>query len=365
MAKKLNIEQQLLVNAAADEILESSTIHQQAVVRMLAVASEHRLNAAHLMEDLQVEMRSATARDVSELVYEIMSGVPLESALAHVPGIVPEPVILAFATAQSQGLQAPLNQALLNGPAIRRSERDHSQDVSIASKLMGLFWRYVFCFQILTFVMFFIIPQFKDMFLEFGVDLPFSMILLINVCNKVVQLWFVFPLILITILVLAIYTKPQFFISYFTRWIPNRWQQPVLTKNARKDRSLAWVVQSSDLASDVAVRFVSGNEIGVAKKRRLAAAEKLESGADVMETLTSERVVSRRVSRVAEAASSKESAGWILRKASEARELRSHGRSLTGINCFIWMGNFLLLFLGGWFAISIVQSLLSVIRGVV
>ena len=45
---QLSVEQQLLVSAAADEILESTNIHQQTLVRMLAVASEHNLNAANL-----------------------------------------------------------------------------------------------------------------------------------------------------------------------------------------------------------------------------------------------------------------------------------------------------------------------------
>ena len=50
--KQLSVEQQLLVSAAADEIFESTNIHQQTLIRMLAVASEYNLNAANLLEDL-------------------------------------------------------------------------------------------------------------------------------------------------------------------------------------------------------------------------------------------------------------------------------------------------------------------------
>ena len=50
--QKLNVEQQLLVTAAVDEILETASIHQQALIRMLAVASEHKLNAANLLDCL-------------------------------------------------------------------------------------------------------------------------------------------------------------------------------------------------------------------------------------------------------------------------------------------------------------------------
>ncbi|MDB2687483.1 hypothetical protein N9Y42_09760, partial [Mariniblastus sp.] len=57
---KLTVEQQLLVSTVADEITETTSIHQQAIVRMLAVASEHELNAANLLHDLSIEMKSWT-----------------------------------------------------------------------------------------------------------------------------------------------------------------------------------------------------------------------------------------------------------------------------------------------------------------
>jgi type IV pilus assembly protein PilC len=48
---------------------------------------------------------------------------------------------------------------------------------------------------ILTFIMIWIIPQFKEMFEEFEIDLPGMTVLLIDISNRVVQLWFLFPLI--------------------------------------------------------------------------------------------------------------------------------------------------------------------------
>lgn len=361
--KQLNVEQHLLVNAAADEILDSTSIHQQALVRMLAVASEHQLNAANLLEDLEVEMHSSTARDIPEVVDELRRGVSNEAALAQVPGVVPEPVVLAVAAARAQGLQKPLNQALLNGPAIRRSQNDHAQDTSIVSKLTGLFWRFVFTLNILTFVMLFIVPQFKDMYDEFGIELPVSMGFLIFICNVFTYWWFLFVFFAMAIGVTLFFMRPHLFRGYFTRWIPSRWQQPVLTKSARKDRSLAWVVQSSDDSKEAAVRFVSNSGIGVSRSKRRAAAEKIEAGADVMEALTSERVVSNRESKVVAEAASNESAGWILRKRSHAKELSSHYRGLTGIRLFIWLGDFFLMFIGGLLAIAVFQSLITIIRG--
>ncbi len=48
---------------------------------------------------------------------------------------------------------------------------------------------------ILTFIMIFIIPEFKDMFEEFELKLPAQTELLIAISNRIVKLWFLIPLI--------------------------------------------------------------------------------------------------------------------------------------------------------------------------
>ena len=53
-------------------------------------------------------------------------------------------------------------------------------------------------------IMVFIIPEFKDMFEEFGIDLPWMTQLLIDVSNRCVRLWFLFPLVPITILLFVL-----------------------------------------------------------------------------------------------------------------------------------------------------------------
>ena len=359
--KQLSVEQQLLVSAAADEIFESTNIHQQTLIRMLAVASEYNLNAANLLEDLSVEMKSATAQDIPFVVSDLKSGTLVESALAAVPGIVPEPVVMALAVTQSQGLQKPLNQALLSTDS-RRDEMDHREDTTVISKLIGLFHRYIFAIWILTFMMLFIIPQFKDMFEEFGIDLPPSMQLSIDLSNRIVNYWFVPASFLLAFGLFLVFKRPHLLVSYFVRWIPNRWQQPVLTKRARKDRSFAWVVRANDDSTDAAIRFVSSSDIGVKIKKRIAAAKKIESGTEALDALTTERVISKRASEVVSKASSSESANWLLRRMSDVKELNSHYRNLAGIRLLIWLGDFFLMVVAGLAAVSIFQSLLSIIR---
>ena len=269
---------------------------------------------------------------------------------------------MALDVAQSQGLQKPLNQALLS-IGNRRNETDHQEDATVVSKLIGLFQRYVFTICILTFMMLFIIPQFKDMFEEFGIELPDSMERLIELSNLFAKFWFVPASFLLALGLFCVFKRPHLFVSYFIRWIPNRWQQPVLTKSARKDRSFAWVVRASDDSTDAAIRFVSSNGIGVKTKKRIAAAKKIESGTEVLDALTTERVISKRASDVVSKASSSESASWLLRRMSGVKELKRHYRNLAGVRLLIWVGDFILMLVAGLTAVSIFQCLITIIQG--
>ena len=57
---------------------------------------------------------------------------------------------------------------------------------------------------ILAFIMIWIIPQFKDMFEEFEIDLPAMTQLLIDISTRCAQLWFLFPIIPVAIIVFII-----------------------------------------------------------------------------------------------------------------------------------------------------------------
>ena len=58
----------------------------------------------------------------------------------------------------------------------------------------------VFTIGILTFIMLFIIPEFQKMFEEFGIELPAMTQLLMAISDRVCKLWFLFPLIPISMM---------------------------------------------------------------------------------------------------------------------------------------------------------------------
>ena len=360
---KLTVDQQLLVSSVANEITDTTSIHQQAIVRMLAVASEHKLNAANLIEDLSVEIKSNTARKIPFVVHDLKAGLSIQQAFARTPGIVPESTVLALEAADSRGLQNPLNHALLKTTNKCEAETVGAENLEAVDHVSKLLQKYIFVIAILSFMMLFLVPQFKSMYGEFGIELPISMQLLVTVSNIVVKLWFVFAFILMAVTVFFIWRHPRVFTNYFTRWIPSRWQQPVLTKRAQQDLSVAWVVQTSGDLPETAKQFIHRNGVDAEELNRISDAGKAGPGGGILQAFASKRVISKRASTAASAASSNESAAWILRKMSQQSQQNRRQRSLAGLRTVIWIGNFFLLFLAGWTAIAIFQSLIFIIRG--
>ena len=86
---------------------------------------------------------------------------------------------------------------------LRRLTEFRERTQSLKNKIVGAMLYPImvvlFTIGILTFIMLFIIPQFKDMFEEFGIELPLATQLLIEISNKVTQMWFLAPLIPISI----------------------------------------------------------------------------------------------------------------------------------------------------------------------
>ena len=363
ISSKLTVEQQVLVSAVADELSETTTIHQQVVLRMLAIATEHDLNAANLLEDLGVEMRSVMARELPSVVSGLNLGLPVVESLARSPRVAPESAVMALEVARSRGLEKPLNEALLNRTNRRESESSGSESYAAIEQVNKLLLKYIFVIAVFSFLALFIIPQFTDMYEEFGIELPLSMSSFIEFMRFFGNYGFLFPFILLAILPYLIWRYPRFFTSLYTRWIPSRWQQPVLSKRAKQEFSTAWVVQTSDALPETAKQFVNVNGVGTEELETLTAAEKTEAKTGIMQALAKNRSVTMRTAMVASRASSQESAAWILRKMSHVNQVERRRRGLDGLGILLWIGNLFVLAIAAWGSIAIFQCLFYIITG--
>jgi len=260
-------------------------------------------------------------------------------------------------------LQKPLNQALLS-TTNRRISHTGTEDLAAINRVSNLIFKFLFLSNIFSFLMLFIVPQFKAMFEEFGIELPLSMQFLIEFSNQAAHFWFLFPLGILAVGIYVVIRHTWVFTSYFTRWIPSRWGQPVLTKRVQKELSLAWVVQTSDALPKTAKQFITDNLVGTEELERLTAANKTDAGTGILKALVEKRVLPKQTSAIASMASSHESAAWILRKMSKLSHTNRRQLGFNGLRILTWIGNFITMVLAGWAAIAIFQSLLSIIQGV-
>ena len=125
---------------------------------------------------------------------EIEGGASLSEAMSKVPKVFDRLYVNMIKAGEAGGSLEVI---------LRRLAEFRERTQSLKNKIVGAMLYPImvvlFTIGILTFIMLFIIPQFKDMFEEFGIDLPIPTQLLIEISNKVTQMWFLAPLIPISI----------------------------------------------------------------------------------------------------------------------------------------------------------------------
>ncbi len=173
---------------------------------ILALSVEKGLPLHEEVEALAATMRKRRRRRLLLLAELLRDGVPLAEALERVPGLVTPSMVMA-ARVGSQNGNLP---EMLRGEATRqltglRQERLGGTSPAIAAfYLIGI---PLAAFTVISFVMYYIIPKFKKIFEDFGVELPRTTLLLIDASDFVVTYFYLIPfgLLLMLLAVIAIY----------------------------------------------------------------------------------------------------------------------------------------------------------------
>lgn len=121
---------------------------------------------------------------------EIEGGASLSEAMSKVPKVFDRLYVNMIKAGEAGGSL----EIILRRLAEFR-ERTQSLKTKVIGALIYPIMVILFTICILVFIMIFIIPEFKKMFEEFGIDLPPMTELLIAISNRCVKLWFLFPLV--------------------------------------------------------------------------------------------------------------------------------------------------------------------------
>ena len=159
--------------------------------RQLSILQDAGLPILRSLKILEDQAKPGALKNgLIDVCDEIEGGASLSEAMSKVPKVFDRLYVNMIKAGEAGGSLEVI---------LRRLAEFRERTQSLKNKILGAMLYpvmvVVFTILILTFIMLFIIPQFKEMFEEFGIDLPVATELLIEISNKVTQMWFLAPLI--------------------------------------------------------------------------------------------------------------------------------------------------------------------------
>lgn len=164
--------------------------------RQLSILQDAGLPILRSLKILQEQSRPGALKNaLIDVCDEIESGSSLSEALAKSPKVFDRLYVNMIKAGEAGGSLEVILRRLAEF-----KERTQSLKNQVIGAMIYPIMVVLFTVGILTFIMIRIIPEFKEMFEEFGLELPAMTQLLISISDRCVKLWFMFPLIPISII---------------------------------------------------------------------------------------------------------------------------------------------------------------------
>jgi type IV pilus assembly protein PilC len=159
--------------------------------RQLSILQDAGLPILRSLKILESQSKPGALKNaLIDVCDEIEGGSTLSEAMSKSPKVFDRLYVNMIKAGEAGGSLEVILQRLAEF-----KERTQSLKTKVIGALIYPVMVVLFTVLILTFIMIFIIPEFKSMFEEFDIDLPVMTELLIAISNRVVKLWFLFPLI--------------------------------------------------------------------------------------------------------------------------------------------------------------------------
>jgi len=169
---------------------KSEPLRQTSLLMLLAGGIGHGETLIHGLSALATESRGTWAGKVGQLRLLLEQGHSLSASAAMVKDLLPDQTIAAIRTAEATGT---LPDVLMD-EARRISQSVQKRaggQINLESLLLMVATIGTVGFSIVSFIMFFIIPKFKEIFIGFGVALPGPTMLLIFITDWLLSWWYV------------------------------------------------------------------------------------------------------------------------------------------------------------------------------
>ena len=169
----------------------SEPLRQASLLMLLAGGVGHGDTLLQSLRAHEQESKSVWANKIGQLRMLLEQGHSLSGALTIISELLPDQTVTAIRVAEGTGALADV----LMDEARRLHEQTRSKSVSSGTLEQDLLWAAALltvASAIVTFLIVFIVPKFKEIFIGFGVQMPPSTIAVIEVSDFAYSYWYLF-----------------------------------------------------------------------------------------------------------------------------------------------------------------------------
>ncbi len=169
----------------------SEPLRQASLLMLLAGGVGHGDTLLQSLRAHEQESKSIWASKIGQLRMLLEQGHSLSGALSIISELLPDQTVTAIRVAEGTGALADV----LMDEARRLHEQTRSKSLATGTLEQDLLWAaalLAIASLIVTFLIVFIVPKFKEIFIGFGVELPPSTIAVIEFSDFAFSYWFLF-----------------------------------------------------------------------------------------------------------------------------------------------------------------------------
>ncbi|MFT5299792.1 MAG: hypothetical protein ACI87E_003486 [Mariniblastus sp.] len=309
-----------LQNQTARELLECSSPHQRAILRVLAMSDATGIDPSNIVLGILEEQSAFRYVFAQRVQAELEEGHTVQEAVEMIPDLLSDSSRLALRVAREGRVLSGLYAAILSQNLDFYGEPNN--DSKEGTKALRLVGRVFFVVAMLSFLMLKVMPEFMKMFEEFGLEFSDLSRAYFGFADGIVGLWFLFPVLLLCLS--PLYFRSVF--AYLRSWNPLTWRQPLLSSSVLQRQDLAIITQSEQ---PILAGVSDANESKSLSRYKIAAdtGPGTAKSAGTWERLADSKLINSREAKSMAISNDRNTQAWLLRWSAQQKHILSNTRS--------------------------------------
>lgn len=296
-------------------------IRQSALLMVLATGIGDASTLISGLKSLSAESNPPWGNKIAHLLSLLEQGQRLSEALTTVTELLPEHTLIAIRVGEETGT---LRQVLSEEAHRLMKSTDGGSPVrpTLGSTLVWLLVVGMLLLSVVSYLMFFIIPKYKKIFADFGVDLPEATEKLITISDSFVGLWMIGPLPVVGVVVFLafhfIYWRWKWLKTgrvLFAEHVPRFWTPLIL-------RMLSLTAATRHTFGETIHSVLKELRPGKAATRLSSVRMRVSAGEDILDAMETEGFLRKREVAFLKSATRTQHVDWGLLHVSRTLERR-------------------------------------------